>query len=636
MEGSGAAGPFVREALPDVLPQLVATARGDEPATLVIRNGRLVNVCSGEILDGISVAVRGSRIAYVGYDASHTIGPQTQVIDADGRYIAPGFLDGHCHIESSQLTVSEFARAVLPLGTTGGFFDAHEIVNVLGLAGLRLMVDEARTTPLLAYMQVASCVPASSDELETAGAKIGPEEVAEAMRWGPDVIALGEVMNFPGVVHGDPRMLGEIAAALRAGRVVDGHFTWPPGDRRLAAYAAAGVSGDHEVVTAQDVIWRVRHGMYAKMRRGSAWHDVAATVKAHTEAGIESRFLMLVTDDRSPESLLEEGHMDFVVRHAIQQGVRPITAFQMATLNTAQRFGVAQDAGSITPGRYADIILLDGNLADVRVCLTIAAGRVVAADGKMLVDWPRFVYPPEALHTVHLDPNLTPDDFVIPAPGTADAVTVRVIRVQENSAETKEERARLGVRDGRLCLGRPGDPPSELCKLAVIERHGRTGSRAFGLVSAVGFRRPAAIAMTVAHDSHNLMILGNSDALMALAGNEVIRMQGGVCVAYGDTHDPQRARVERLPLPVAGLMSTAPFPEVAAAARRIGEGLRQAGCTMNYAFMTLSLLALVVLPELHLSDKGLVRITPEGFARVGLIVESSAPAGGAGGALAVG
>lgn len=604
---------FQREALADVVPRLVATARGDEPADLVIRNGTLVSVTSGEILPGFSVAVRGSRIAYVGQDASHTIGDGTVVIDADGRYIAPGFLDGHCHIESTMLTVSEFARAVLPLGTTGGFFDAHEITNVMGLAGLRMMVEEARTTPLMAYMQVASCVPASFPEFETTGAAIGPEEVAEAMTWGADVIALGEVMNFPGVVLGDEKMLGEIQAALRAGRVVDGHFTWPGDDWRLAAYAAAGVSGDHEVVTAEDVVWRLRQGMYAKMRRGSAWHDVAATIRAHTEYGIDPRRLCLVTDDRSPESLIDEGHMNFVVRHAIEQGVRPITAFQMATLNTAERFRVAEDVGSVTPGRYADIILLDGPLADVRVTTTIAAGRVVAEHGKMVVDWPRFRHPEEALRTVRLEPNLRAEDFHIAAPPGRDRASVRVIAVRENHVDTAERSATIAVDGGRLAIGGPQDPLSDLCKLAVIERYGKSGNRAFGIVGGVGFDRPAALATTVAHDSHNLMILGNSDELMAAAGNEVIRMQGGIVVAVG-------SKLVSLPLPIGGLMSTAPFAEVAEGSRAVSRALREAGCTLNYAFMTLSLLALVVLPELHLSDKGLIRITPAGFERVDLFL----------------
>jgi adenine deaminase len=221
--------PNERTPLHEATRELAATARGEIPATLVVRGGTLLSVTSGEILPNMSVAVRGSRIAYVGADAGHTLGDETRIVEAEGRYIAPGFLDGHCHIESSQLTVTQFARAVLPLGTTGGFFDAHEITNVLGLRGLRLMLEEARNTPLAAYMQVASCVPSTSTSLETPGAVIGPEEVAEALGWGEDVIALGEVMNFPGVVFGDEKMHGEISAALRAGKIADGHFAWPPG-----------------------------------------------------------------------------------------------------------------------------------------------------------------------------------------------------------------------------------------------------------------------------------------------------------------------------------------------------------------------------------------------------------------------
>lgn len=311
---------FARPALADCVKELVATARGDLKASLVIQNGCLVNVVSGEILQGMSVAVQGSRIAYVGKDASHTIGPDTEVIDASGQYIAPGLLDGHCHIESTQLTVAEFARAVLPLGTTGGFFDAHEISNVLGLNGLKYMLEEARTTPLAAYMQAPSCVPSTSPELETTGAYIGAEEVAEALSWGNDMIGLGEVMNFPGVVYGEEKMIGEIEATLRAGKAVDGHFTWAADDWRLPVYAAAGVTGDHECVTKEDVQERIRLGMYAKMRQGSAWHDVAETIKVSTELGLDTRRMMLVTDDRSSESLLNEGHMNYVVRLAISPG----------------------------------------------------------------------------------------------------------------------------------------------------------------------------------------------------------------------------------------------------------------------------------------------------------------------------
>ncbi|WP_238654914.1 adenine deaminase [Paenibacillus piscarius] len=599
---------FTRQPLADCVPELVATARGDRKASLVITGGKLVNVCSGEILDGMSVAVQGGRIAYVGKDVSHTIGEDTKVIDAAGKYIAPGLLDGHCHIESTQLTVTEFARAVLPLGTTGGFFDAHEIANVFGLKGVKLMLEEMRGTPLAAYMQVASCVPSAGPEFETTGASIGPEEVAEAYTWGPDVIALGEVMNFPGVVYGDEKMLGEIQATLRAGRYVDGHFTWPSDDWRLPVYAAAGVTGDHECVTAEDVIERVRLGMYAKMRRGSAWHDVAQTITAHTEHGLDPRRMMLVTDDRSSESLRDEGHMDFVVRHAIAQGVKPVTAFQMATINTAERFGLARDIGSITPGSCADIILLDGNLADVHVVTTIAAGVVVAENGKMTAELSRYTYPDEVLASVHLAQPPVPADFVIHAPVEEGVLATRVIRVIENHVETEELILDLPVADSKLVV------QDGLCKIAVLERHKATGNKSVGVVQGIGFHEPAAIAMTVAHDSHNVLVIGNDDALMAEAASAVAEAQGGVAVitASGTT---------LFPLAIAGLMSAEPFEIAAAQSAAISKALYSAGCTLNYAFMTLSLLALAVIPTLRISDKGLVRISPqEGIQLVPLFV----------------
>lgn len=601
---------FRREPLHEVARDLAATARGDLAATLVIRDGTLVSVTSGEILPHMSVAVRGSRIAYIGPDAGHTIGSGTRVIEAEGRYIAPGFLDGHCHIESSQITVTQFARAVLPLGTTGGFFDAHEITNVLGLRGLKLMVDEARATPLAAYMEIASCVPSTSTDLETPGAEIGPEEVDEALSWGEDVIALGEVMNFPGVVFGDEKMHGEISTALRAGKIADGHFCWPPDDFRLAAYAASGITGCHESTTAEDVVWRLRHGMYAKLRRGSAWHDVEATVKAHTEMGLDPRRILLVTDDRSPESLVDEGHMDFVVRHAIEQGVAPITAFQMATLNAAERFGVSKDVGSVTPGRCADIILLDGDLSDVNVSTTIAAGKVVAENGRMVDELPAYEYPAFALDSVKLERPVEARDFDVPAPVKDGTVRARAMRVVENHVETRAETVELPVEGGLVKL----DSAQDVSKIAVIERHGKTGERAVGFVVGIGFTEPVALATTVAHDSHNLMVMGNSEAMMERAARAVVQSRGGVAVV-------REGGVTLLPLPVAGLMSTEPYEEVAEKSRAIGRALEEAGCRLNYAFMTLSLLALVVLPELHVSDKGLVEVGETGFGFTGLFAE---------------
>ncbi|MGN7355904.1 adenine deaminase [Paenibacillus sp. SAF-054] len=599
-----------RRPFAECVPELVAAARGDQKASLVIQNVRLVNVISGEILPGMSIAVKGARIVYVGRDVSHTIGEETQIIDAGGKYAAPGLLDGHCHIESTQMTATEFARAVLPLGTTGGFFDAHEISNVLGLDGLRFMLEEARSTPLAAYMQVASCVPSTHPGLETTGAYIGPDEVAEALSWGDDMIGLGEVMNFPGVVYGEDKMIREIQETLRAGKYADGHFTWKSDDWRLPVYAASGVSGDHECVTAEDVIERVRLGMYAKMRQGSAWHDVAATIKAHTEGGLDTRRMILVTDDRSSESLMNEGHMNFVVRHAIAQGVKPVTAFQMATVNTAERFGVSRDIGAIIPGAYADIILLDGNLADVNVVMTIAAGKVVAENGQMTADWERYELPALAFHTVKLDRKLNAADFAIQAPISDGKAEVRAIEVVENHVETIERRVQVDVTNSEVRL----DPESGLCKMAVFERHAKGGGQAVGILTGIGFNKPAAIAMTVAHDSHNLTVIGNDDELMARAGNIVADMQGGVVMLTEEG-------VSEFPLTVGGIMSSEPFETVARQSEGISQALIEAGCPLNNAFMTLSLLALVVIPEIRLSDKGLVRISAEGIDIVPLFIE---------------
>lgn len=600
---------YHRQPHADCLRRLNATARGDEEATLVVKNAKLVNVISNEIMSGTDIAVNQSRIAYVGKDASHTIGPETKLIDAGGRYVTPGFLDGHCHIESSQITPAQFARAVMPRGTTGGFFDAHEITNVLGLDGLKYMLEEARLTPMAAYMQVPSCVPSTTDEYETNGAVIGPEEVAEAFYWGDDVNALGEVMNFPGVVYGDEKMMAEIETTLRHGRPADGHYTWASeDDRRLSAYTAAGISGDHEITTAEDTLDKLRLGMYAKIRRGSAWLDVEEPIKAFTEYGVDTRRMLLVTDDRSPESLVDEGHMDFVIRHAITQGVPPITAIQMATINTAERFGISNDVGMIAPGRFADMVILEGTLAEVDVKTTIAAGDVVAENGEVSVEISTYPLSEKATHSVHITEEFKADDFSIGGDSKQSEALVRAIEITENQVGTREQHVTLPCRNGELKLN------EGFCYISVIERHGMYGDKGQGILKGVGFTKPAAIASTVSHDSHNLMVIGNDENKMAEAANRVVQMQGGVVVVTdaGETS---------FPLSVAGLMSNAPYEEVAEGSRAISEALRAAGCTMNYAFMTLSLLALVVIPEIRLSDQGLVRITDSGFEKVPLFVE---------------
>ena len=398
---------------PDVAPRLIAVAAGREPADMVIRNGIWVNVHSRELLPDHSVAIAEGRIAFVGPDASHCIGPDTQIIDANGRYILPGLCDAHMHIESGMLTPAEFARAVIPHGTTSMFTDPHEIANVLGLDGVRMMHDEAMMQPVNIFTQMPSCAP-SAPGLETTGYEISPEDVAQAMSW-PGIIGLGEMMNFPGVINGDPKMLAEIAATQRAGKTVGGHYASPDLGSDFSAYVAGGPADDHEGTCEADAIARVRQGMRSMMRLGSAWYDVETQITAVIEKGLDPRNFILCTDDCHSGTLVNEGHMNRVVRHAIACGCEPLVALQMATINTATHFGLEREIGSVTPGRRADIIL-SSDLTDLPIETVIARGQVVAENGTITVECPHLNWPENARNTVHLGHELTEGDFEIQAP----------------------------------------------------------------------------------------------------------------------------------------------------------------------------------------------------------------------------
>jgi len=580
-----------RSRLEDVTKLLVDTAMGRVKADLVVKNGKLVNVFTGEIIEGVDVAIKGDRIALVG-KADHAIGDSTQVVDASGKYLVPGFLDGHVHIESSMMTVTGFARAVLPHGTTTVFADPHEIANVLGLDGVKLMLDESRGVPLKVYISLPSCVPATTPEFETAGAEITPEDVEEAMKW-EGVVALGEVMNYPGVLMGDDKMHGEIAATLKAGKVVEGHF-YGNLEEELNAYAAAGITSCHESTSKEAGLAKVRLGIYAMIREGSAWRDLAEVIRAATETRIDTRRICIVSDDRHPEHLLSEGHMDHIVRRAIEEGVDPVTAIQMATLNTAEHFKVDHEVGAIAPARYADILLLD-NLSKVSVNTVIADGKVVAKEGKLTVDIPTPTYPDFAKKTVRLPKPLTPEDFEIRAPAPEGTAKVRVIEVIEASVLTKHLVVDAPISDGKVVAS----PELDLAKVAVIERHKGTGNKGLGFVRGFGFKG-GAVASTVAHDSHNLLIVGMDDRDMALAGNKLAEVGGGmIAVRDGKV-------LGLVELPIAGLMSDEPVEEVVKKVDGLANAWKELGCEMIYPFMTMALLALPVIPELRITDKGLV------------------------------
>ena len=570
---------------------------GRVPADLVIRNGVWACVQSGEFIPNSDIAVKGSRIAYVGPDASHTLGPQTKIIDAGGRYLIPGLLDAHMHVESGMVTVTEFVRAVAPRGTTGMFVDPHEIANIFGLKGVKLMVDEAALQPINVWVQMPACVP-SAPGLETPGASLGPDEVREAMTW-PGIIGLGEMMNFPGVFLSDAKMHGELAETMKAGKTIGGHYAAPDLGRPFHGYVAGGPEDDHEGTRAEDAVARVRQGMKAMLRLGSAWYDVATQVKAITEQGLDPRHFILCTDDSHSGTLVNDGHMDRVLRHAIAQGLKPITALQMMTLNTAEHFGVSRDVGQIAPGRYADIVIAS-DLVNFRAEIVIAAGEVIAVNGNWEVELPRFEYPAEVKQSVHLGRKLTAADFIVPAPNKKPPVVkANVIGVIENQAPTKHLVFDLLVKDGKaLC-----DPGQDVCKVALVERHKGTGGVKVGFVHGFGFNVPCAIASTVAHDSHHMLVVGTDDAAMALAANALADKGGGMLVVR---EGQVRAVVE---LPIAGLMSDERAEVVAQKAEAVLAEYRACGCQLNNANMQLSLLALVVIPELRISDLGLVDVT---------------------------
>ena len=587
---------------------LVDVAMGREKADLVIRNGQWVCVQSGEIIPGTDIAVLNDRIAYVGEDASHTIGEKTTIVDTDGKYLVPGLLDAHMHVESGMVTITEFIRAVAPRGTTGMFIDPHEIANVFGLKGVKLMADEAENQPIHVWVQVPSCVP-SAPGLETPGSSINPEDVEEAMGW-ERIIGLGEMMNFPGVYFSDSKMHDEMASTRAAGKVIGGHYATPDLGIPFHGYVAGGPEDDHEGTRKEDAVARVRQGMKSMLRYGSAWLDVEAQVKAISEDGLDSRHFILCTDDSHSETLVNDGHMDRVVRHTIGLGIDPLTVLQMATLNTAEHFGLARDLGQISPGRYADILLVK-DLMDFRPEKVIAKGQIIAENGNWTRELPQKTYPDWATKSVNMKRDLLPADFRLAVKEgiNSESVIAHVIGVVEGQAPTQHLQIPVKVKNGEIQV----DVKKDLAKIALVERHQATGGVVVGLVSGFGLEEGCAIGSTVAHDSHHMIVVGTDEEQMALAANQLAKMNGGqVVIKNGEI-------IGQVSLPIAGLMSNKRADLVAEEAATVLEGFRTCGCEIKNPNMQLSLLALVVIPALRISDLGLVDV--ETFSIIPLIEE---------------
>lgn len=583
---------FCKVPLWEASPKLAAVAQGHVPADVVIRNSTLVNVCTHELQPAVDVAISQGRIALVG-DASHCIGDQTKVIDASGTYLAPGFLDGHIHVESSMVSVGEYARAVIPHGTTGIFMDPHEICNVLGLKGVSCMAEDAKRTPLKTMITTPSCVPAVPG-FEDTGSSVGPEDIRETMDWD-NVVGLGEMMNFPGILSSDQQTHRIVGETLKAGKTVTGHYSLPENGPGLNAYIASGIRCCHESTRAEDALQKMRLGMYAMFREGSAWRDLHEVVKSITQHQVDTRFAVMVSDDNHPHTLAAQGHMDHILRRALEEGVDPITAIQMVTINCAQCFQLDHELGSVTPGKCADLVLLR-DLSTMEVVRVLIDGETVAQEGRMLREFAPYHYPVWATGSMHLRDKITPDSFRIPAQG--DAVTVRVMEVASGRVDNRETRATLPVIEGQLC----SDPSQDILKAVVFERHKETGKTGFGFVKGFQIQK-GAMASTVAHDAHNLLVIGTNDQDMALAANTLAECGGGMVVV-------QDGKVLGLvPLPIAGLMNDKPIQEMSQLVEQLEGAWEKIGCKMVSPFMTMALIPLACLPQLRLTDRGLVDCT---------------------------
>ncbi len=559
--------------------RLIAVARGDAEPDLVVRGARVFSAFTREWLDG-DVAVADGRIAGVG-----AYGPAPEELDGTGRCLVPGFVDAHVHIESSKLVPAEFARAILPHGTTTVVTDPHEVANVLGLAGIRWMLEATEGLPLRVYVMAPSCVPAS--RFETPRAPLGPDGMAAVLEH-PRALGIAEVMDFPGVVAADPALLAKLA--LPGATHADGHA---PGLRGAAldAYAAAGISSDHEATTWEEALDKRRRGMWILLREASGARDLEALLELVRRHGPQR--CAFCTDDREPETLLREGHLDGMCRAAVAQGVAAEDALVMATLHGAQAHGL-RDLGAIAPGFRADLVLLE-DLTDFRAAAVIAGGRVVARDG-VAVAFDAPPVPAVVLDTVHVAPLTVADLALGAAPGDV-APRVRVVDVVPGSLVTGAGEAEALVRDGAIVA----DPGRDLAKLAVVERHHASGAVGVGLARGFGLRA-GAFASTVAHDAHNVVVVGVDDASMLACVQRLADLGGGIAVARDGVV------VGEQPLPVAGLLTDQPVEAVVERMDALTAILAELGVTVPTPFMSLSFLALSVIPALKVSDQGIVDV----------------------------
>ena len=562
------------------LEEIIETARGKIEADLVIKNAQIINVLTEEIYQS-DVAVKDNIIAGIG-----TGYKGKKEIDAKGKYLSPSFIDGHVHIESSMLMPSEFARLVVPTGTTTIVADPHEISNVIGLHGISFMREASKNLPLDIYMTLPSCVPASP--YETSGFELNSYDLSLLID-SPWVLGIAEMMNFPGVINLDKEVLSKIKLGIEKNKRIDGHSPYLSG-KDLCAYIAAGVSSDHECNNMNEAIEKLRLGMYLMVREGSAAKDLDALSPVLKK--FPTRKCMFVTDDRYPDALKE--HINMMVRKSVENGISPIKAIQMASINTAEYFGL-KEVGAIAPGYKADMLLLD-NLEDFKPSYVIKNGEIVAKDGNLVINIEKKNFS-SLRGTVNIR-WLDKEDLKIKAKSSK----VRAIEVKDGQLVTKCVDADINVVNGFA----ESNLNDDVLKILVIERHKASGNIGIGFVKGFGIKE-GAIASTVAHDSHNMIVIGTNDDDMLKAIKELVKSQGGKVIIRNNEV------VAKLDLPIAGLMSEDYSDDFLSKYNELKKGEKIIGCTLEEPFMTMSFLSLSVIPELKLTDKGLMDVVKNKF-----------------------
>lgn len=560
------------------LKEKILAGEGRIKADMVLKNCNIVNVNTKEITNG-DIAVSSGFISGIG-DVEELTGNKTEVFDVKNAFVCPGLIDGHVHFESSMVTLTQFAKQAMLHGTTGIVIDPHEIANILGTRGIALILQEAKKLPIDVYVMLSSCVPSSS--LETSGAKLGVREIKKFLDT-KFVVGLGEVMDYPSILRGNPEKLEMISATLERKLVVDGHCPGLRG-KDLFAYMSAGFSTDHECITYEEALEKARLGMKIMLREGSAAKSFDEFIPELLRVGISFENFFFVTDDKQPADLVQ-GHMDMLVRKAIKLGIEPIEAVSMATINIAKHYRFDQLAGSLSIGRRANIVILD-DLLNFKIKQVIMKGRMKPKIEEM--EYPKYVF-----KTVKYQ-KIEPDDLKISS--RKKTVLAHVIEIVPSKLVTERSVEELKTYRNAVLP----DIKRDVLAIAVVERHGKSGNIGRGFVRGFNLKK-GAIGQSIAHDSHNVILIGTNFEDMALCANKIREMQGGIAIAEGRV-------IDYLPLPFAGILSTKDAYEVDKKLKVLHKTIKEMGCRLEAPFMQVSFLSLSVIPSLKITDKGLVDV----------------------------